>query len=53
MKVTTTEEFKNQVPTTTGQKRKINNFAISTPALAECIQKTFMSPAAVFIAIME
>ena len=53
MKVTKTEEFENLVPTTTGQKRKINNFAILTPALAECVQKTDMSPAAVFIAIVE
>ena len=53
MKIKTTEEFLALTPPATGQKRKINNFAVLTPALAENIQKTDMSPAKVALAIIE
>ena len=53
MKLKTKEELANLIPPTTGQKRKINNFAILTPALAECIQNTDMSPTAVLLALVD
>ena len=53
MKLKTKEELVNLIPPTTGQKRKINNFAILTLSLAESIQKTDMSPSAVLLALVE
>ena len=53
MKLTKTKEFEDLKPESTFQKRKINNFAVLTPKLAEAVQKTNMSPQEVMLAIVE
>ena len=53
MKVKSAEEFQDLKAPTSGTKKKIHCFAVLTPALAEAIQSTDMTPAALFLALTE
>ena len=53
MKVSKEEEYVNLRANEAGQKKKVNCYAILTPALAEAAQGTDMSPAKLLIAMVD
>ena len=53
MKVTSETDFEAFRVVSSATKKKINCFAVITPALAEAIQATNMTPASIFVKIVE
>ena len=53
MKVTSVTAVEDLKAPRTGQKKKVRNFAVLTPALAEASQYTTMKPAELLVALVE